>query len=404
MVRRSLGVPEDGVTDAKTRERMQALLAANVLVYGTLKPVAQGSPSVGLTVTMVDAVSAQERASFDEDLGEGGKDLSEKSPAIAERLRGALGVSLSDAEASALSASRPHSILATKPYAQGVLRLRNFEYARARGDFEAAVAADGDFLDAQRRAAKTWEAEGNRRKASEALARISSRTTGLTPRQRAETNAYALRLDRDPSKGEAARQALFDATPDDVELGLGLAEESSRGAASALLSRLRALPPPVSSDIRLDIVEADVAWLLGDFERARDILKRAEDRAQAIGARAEHAYVVWERAEMLWSGERRGVEALERFKQAATILGEIGQVDDLADVAHRQAVLLSNIGSTTATLKASEECAVLYRRIGRLRWLSDVLVLEARELLLLGDLDRCIKQTSRSVGAGRGTG
>ena len=42
-VRRSLDVSEDAVADAKAHERMQALLASNVLVYGTLKPIVKGS-------------------------------------------------------------------------------------------------------------------------------------------------------------------------------------------------------------------------------------------------------------------------------------------------------------------------------------------------------------------------
>jgi hypothetical protein len=124
-VRRSLGVSEQAVTEQKVRERMQGLLVANVLVYGTLKPGAQASASVGLSVKMADAVSGHEIASFEEDLGEGASTLAEKVSTVADRLRQLLGVSLSQEQAAALSASRERSFAAMRSYAQGVMSLWN---------------------------------------------------------------------------------------------------------------------------------------------------------------------------------------------------------------------------------------------------------------------------------------
>src|SRR5450631_209521 len=103
--------------------------------------------------------------------------------------------------------------------------MRKFEYANARSDFEAALVTDGSFLDARRRLVEMWETEGNRKKALEGAERVRSMSAALTPRQRAEAEANVLSLGTESAKGTEAQRALFDATPDDVELGLRLIEE-----------------------------------------------------------------------------------------------------------------------------------------------------------------------------------
>src|SRR5208282_378242 len=82
-VRRSLGVSEEQVTEAKARERMEGLLRANVLVYGTLRPMGQGSTSVKLSVEMMEALGDRQLLAFETDLGEGARGLMEKLPSVA---------------------------------------------------------------------------------------------------------------------------------------------------------------------------------------------------------------------------------------------------------------------------------------------------------------------------------
>ena len=139
--------------------------------------------------------------------------LAAKVSSVAERLRTTLGVSLSQEQAAALSASREGNLEALRLYAQGVMSVRNFDYTNAKSDFEAALATDGSFLAAQRRAAELWEHEGNRKKARELVERIRSRPNALTPGQLAELHAQLLKLGPEPDKGTDAWKDLFDATP-----------------------------------------------------------------------------------------------------------------------------------------------------------------------------------------------
>ncbi|MGO8967961.1 MAG: protein kinase domain-containing protein [Myxococcaceae bacterium] len=398
-VRRSLGVTEEEVTDETVSARMQGLLAANALVSGTLRPMAPGSASVGLSVRVTDALSGRKLASFEEDLGEGAGSVADKVASIADRLRQNLGASLTQDQAVALSASRERDLPALRYYAQGVMNLRNFEYANAKGDFDAALATDGSFLAAQRRRVALWEHEGNRKKAREAAARIRSRPNVLSPRQMAELDALLLSLGPEPGKGTEARRALFDAAPDDVELGLGLLWHDSGAvkSTSAIIERLRALPAPASTDIRLDLFEADNAWDCPGCKgakRVEELLARARARAQALGAQTEMASTLYVKADVLSAGEGRNIEAREVFQEAATLAAKTGNLELLAQIKARQAAGVS----PAAALRALEETAALYRKLGEHDSLAGILCEEAEVIFGLGDTER-MEATLREASA-----
>jgi eukaryotic-like serine/threonine-protein kinase len=390
-VRRSLGVSADAVNEANVRKRIEGLLAANVLVYGALKPMANGSASVELSVKLVDASDGRELVSLDEDLGEGAGALTEKVSSIAERLRQTLGAPLSQEQSAALSASRASNLSAMKSYAQGVISLRKFEYENAKGDFEAALAMDGSFLAAKRRVVELWEHEGNRKRSLAAAEAVRSRPSGLTPRQRLEVEAKILSLGTDPAKGREARKALFDATPDDVELGLALVDDedwnNSPKAMGAIISRLRALPAPTSRDIRFELTEGSVAASLGNPNRAKELLTEAEARARAMGARTETALALKAKAVVLFISEGRAVEAAEPFQEAATLLSVVGELDELADVKIWQANLAASDSPSSSALKSLEDTAALQRRLGRRAQLHWALADEAGKLHDRGDLE-----------------
>jgi len=387
-VRRSLGVSEEAVAEGRARERMQGLLAANVLVYGTLEPIAPGSPSVGLSVHMVDAVSGQALASFEEDLGEGAGGLADTVSRVADRLRQTLGVSLTQEQSAALSASRQPNLAATRFYALGVMSLRHFEVAAAKGYFDAALASDASFLDAQRRVVELWEHEGNRKRAREAAERIRLRPAALTPRQLAELDARILSLGPDPGKGSGARRALFETTPDDVELGLNLASREKYAApktASALLDRLRALPAPASGDIRIDLEAAYLAWRTNP-QHAEQLLERATARAQALGARMEMAQALVLKSHALSVVEGRFGDGMRQLQEAENLVGKDGALlDEFATVKGWQANLAEHVLPTSAVLKTLGDTAALFRKLGDRDSLRGVLAMEAWERLQSGD-------------------
>jgi eukaryotic-like serine/threonine-protein kinase len=380
-VRRSLGISEDESIEQEPRDRAQGLLAANVLVYGTLAP--RGSAPVVLSLEMMSAATGKTIAAFEESLGEGAGELVERLPTLGDRLRQALGVSLSQEESAALATSRPRKVPALRAFAQGVMNLRAFEYPNARNELDASLAADWTFVDAQRRVVQAWEAEGNRKKAREVAERIRSRPNALTARQLAVTEAKILSLGPQPEKGTEALHALFEATPDDVELGLALFDESPPRTADAILSRMRELPAPASNDLRLDNAEA--LRQLGNPKRLEEVLARVRARAQALGARSELAYALWVQGVQYEFNEMRPKDAQQLFEQAATLFEQAGELYWAAFMKESLAQLLSTYSPMSVALKAREETAATYRRLGDRAKVRDALVYEAGLVRVPGD-------------------
>jgi len=400
--RRSLGVSEDDIGDAKSLERMQAVLGANVLVHGSLSPNEPGSVDVRLRVQALDAQSRKDRGVFEENLGPDAARLTEAIPQLAGRLRAALGASLTDEQDAALSASRAHNLDAARAYAEGMMRKQRWELEDARSLFEAALTADPGFLDAQRRIWETWRTQENDKKARETYERLRARTSGLTARQAAV-------LDARISDSVEAWAALFEATPDEYEFGLELFERTPLKGKLALLRRLRQLPayPPVELDIR----EAKIAWQNGDPQYAEELFSRVAGRAVELGARTELADVRRLQANMLYlTNPLRLNEALARIREAEQLYAQVGELNELAGAKWLKQSLVGDMGLLRDSLAAQDEAAGAFRRLGNRKRLTMVLQDTAEGLQRLGELDAASKKLDEaraeqdSLGEPPGTG
>src|SRR5262249_16922376 len=214
---RSLGVSENDVGDERTQQRLQGLLDANVFVYGSLS-AGRGSDQVRLGIRAIDSRTRKDLGGFEQDLGSSGVRVVDTLPDLGTRLRNLLGASISSEEEAALAASRAHNLDAAKDYAEGLMRGRRWELEASRSHLEAAVAADPRFLAAQRQLLWTVGKLGECRSRSALRTRIWSRQDGLTARQAAIRNARSL----DGDAAVAAWRALYEAMPDDLEVGIQL--------------------------------------------------------------------------------------------------------------------------------------------------------------------------------------
>jgi serine/threonine protein kinase/tetratricopeptide (TPR) repeat protein len=387
-VRRSLGVFEDDVADEKALLRMQGLLAANVLVSGSLMSKPSDPSTVTLSVDVVDAQTRQPRATLKADIGPNGAKLPEAVVEVAAQIRNVLGVFLSQEEEAALSSSRVQSPDAMQAYAQGVMKLRSFDYEGARAFFEAARAGAPNFLDAQLRVLDTWEFQDNGKKVREAIEYLRARKSGLTPRLAAVLNEKYSVFGPD-DKGSEAATAVFDAMPDDVEIALGMAAfgrerpystHLSPRTTLAMVQRLRQLPEPASRDLRLDIAEAGAAGGLGDAKRAQELLEKAAARAKELGARTELAWILRTEWKLLYATERRGTTSLGPLLEAERLFSQVGELDEVADTKFQKSLVLSLDGATEAALAANDEAASLFRKLGDRTILPDVFLQSAHAL------------------------
>jgi hypothetical protein len=165
---RSLGLSGQDVSEEQSQRRLEAVLGADILIHGRLVRGEAGSEGVRLHLEALDAATRKQRASFDFDLGPRAGRLVDVLPDIGASLREGLGARLSAEQEAALSTARVQTLDAVEAYAEGVVRLHDFDYADALSQFEAALAASPRFLGAQQRIADSWEAQGDRKMAREA--------------------------------------------------------------------------------------------------------------------------------------------------------------------------------------------------------------------------------------------
>jgi hypothetical protein len=346
---------------------------------------------VRLRVHLLDSKAQKELGSFDEDLGPNGARLTGALPNLSARLRTVLGASLTDEQETALSASRVRSPDAAQLYAEGMMSARRWEPEVALSRFEAAVAADPSFLDAQRNIAWTWELQGNQRKAREGWQHVRGRQNGLTARGIAEIDLKLLELGPDEQKANDARMALFEATPDDVDLGLAIARRSPSRARLVLVKRLRELPN--SPALLLDLAEAYGAWISGDLLHAEQLLNRASARATELGARWELARVRHFQGGLLYTSDPlRWNEALARLLEAERLFAEVGELDNLAQVKQFKSDLLFNTGARRQAVATLDEAAGVQRRLGNRKAAADLVALSAEGLNESWELDAAAKR------------
>ena len=380
LAHRSLGVSMGD--DERTQQRLQALLDADVLVHGSISIDQVRASTVRLRLQALDAESRKELGSIEEDLGPSGARLVEVLPELGSRARNVLRASLSQEEEAALFASRAHNIDAVRSYAEGVMRWRRWDVEVARSYFEAAVAADSEFLQAQRSLAFTW---GNidRKKWREAWKMIRSRPSGLTARQAAVID---LRTDPDQAK----RTALFEARPDNLEVGFDLAMRLPPRPGLQVFKRLRQLR--AGQPLPLRFREAVAAKQSGETELASELLAQVAARATELGARWELGRVREIEGDILYGDPSRFEDALARYQEAERLYTEVGELPNLAELKGGEAFLLRDMRLKRETLQKLDEAAGLARRLGNRGEMARLMIQAAQSLTEFGEPDAARKK------------
>ena len=192
----------------------------------------------------------------------------------------------------------------------GAAQLARFDAAGARDRFQLALApargnVAGEALawDGVSRAQSALGESGRAAEAARNAGRLIARGAGDLPPDEAERiRARALAANREWKAAFASLEALFGRQPGRIDIGLdlvstllasGLTEQADNA-----LGRLRQLHGQVGDsrgDPRIDLIEAEVALRLSEFQRAAAAAARARDRAAklqavALGLRAERMH------------------------------------------------------------------------------------------------------------------
>jgi DNA-binding winged helix-turn-helix (wHTH) protein/tetratricopeptide (TPR) repeat protein len=336
-------------------QRIRRNLGSDYLVTGAYLP---NGPAIHLDVTLFDLRSARALGTIGDDATY--DQLPQLTERCTQRIRTQLGVRLS------ATSNPPFEAAAMEPYARGMELLRQGDALSARPYLQKAAQTAPSNPLVHAGLAAAWSALGlDVRSAQEAkLAFDYSGALGRVEQLEIEGRYRA--ITQDWPRAVQVYTALFTLLPDDLEYGLQLASAESYGGkaqeALTTVKALRALPPPITDDPRIDLAEARAAGALSDFARTRQAAERAAERARARGATLQYA-----RARLLQAGAMQTM-AVAGFSdvrsEARGICAQLGDHACVAAAYRTEANQMSVTGNLPAARRLYQSALEISNQIG----------------------------------------
>jgi serine/threonine protein kinase/tetratricopeptide (TPR) repeat protein len=188
-------------------------------------------------------------------------------------------------ETSSLRARVPRNEQARASYARALDLRRAFHYREARQLLEEAISIEPAFVFGHVTLSSVLYSMGFGTESREQAQTAFELSDGLarTERLRIEV-AYRIRA-RDWDRALEVARALYTFYSDDIECGLLLEMVEQLGgsvdAALVTIDALRALPPPLCDDPRIDLREGEAAFLSSDQQRAKMAFAEAKRKADS---------------------------------------------------------------------------------------------------------------------------
>jgi DNA-binding winged helix-turn-helix (wHTH) protein/tetratricopeptide (TPR) repeat protein len=285
-VKHDLSLQAEDTLAKNTLSRLRSNLGADVVVVGSYTLLSdEGENRIRLDIRAQDTALGE--TVYEGAVTGNENDLFDLAAQAGARLREGLNPSASLAlprDASRFSESQNQ--LALQFYSEGLARLYDFDFVGARDFLKRAVIADPEFALAHSALARALSGLGYEAQEREEAKRALQLTQNL-PQETALTiqGQYQQSID-DWRDAVRTYRKLFSLFPDNLTYGLQLAGAQLRispADAMQTLATLRALPSPVGSDPRIDLMEASV--LIGqDLPKARTAARQAIEKASAQGA------------------------------------------------------------------------------------------------------------------------
>lgn len=394
----NLGDPDNLSTTALARIR--AVLGCDVVLLGSYLDLGdRAGGKVRVDLRLQDTVTGETLAVATRTRTEA--ELFEMVSDLGQELRQDLGGGGVPREQAVIArASFPLGREAARLYSEGLQHQRTLDTLAARDLLLRATAAEPSFPLAHAVLAMAWSDLGYDTKAEQESARALSLASSLSREDRLLVEGLHAETRKSWSQAVEIYKSLWTFFPDDPEHGLRLARvQISAGQARdalATVAALRRLPPPQSSDPRLDLTEADAAAALSDFRRQEALASQAIKRGEILGARLFLARALRTQA----SAARvlgKPAEALATVQRAEKIFAAAGDQAGIADSRFDTANLLRDQGDLAGARRLFEQSLAIYRETGKQRG-----VLRAERRLgnitgLLGDLQEAKRHLTNAV-------
>jgi serine/threonine protein kinase/tetratricopeptide (TPR) repeat protein/TolB-like protein len=344
--------------------RIRQNVGANVVVLGGYQA---GKGELRLDLKLEDTNTGEVLATA---TGTGKEDdLAGIAARAGSSLRDKLGAgAISGADASIVRASLPSNAQAAKLYAEGLAKMRAFDYLGAREDLQKAVAEEPSFAPAHDALAGAWASLGNDGKTRDEANQAYRLSSGLGANDKLAIEARYHESLREWGKAVEIYLGLFGSSPDNIEYGLSLADAQVRAGraqdALATVDLLHKLPPPaLNDDPRIDEMQARAAQALGDFKTERSAATRAAEKAQAEGARlVQGAALLDESFALTRMGQAK--EAIAAAEESQRIYGAAGDRSHVAAGLHQVGVVLEQQGDRDGAREKFQAARLLDHQIG----------------------------------------
>ncbi len=340
-----------------TTSRIGAALGSDLLVLGSYAAV--GKP--GIRQLRLDARLQDARTG--EILEETAEVGSDQNPfqivhRVGGRMRDRLGVpALGDMDEPGILAALPSNAEAARFYAQGLMKLRQFDAVGAKEFFLQAVAVDPKFPLGHSMLAQAWGQLGYDQKCREEARKALDLSANLPRADKMLVEGAYYESLADPEKAVSTYRALLTMFPDSVEYGLRLVTMLDRVGrheeALETIRQLHRLPPPAGDDARLDIWEAKQISYKNGPEAAMP-LQRGMSKAAARGQKLVYADAK--------AGECAGLQYSDHPDAAIPACQEAYDIFLATGNRTRAASALRNLADRTSDQGRKEEALRLYDR------------------------------------------
>lgn len=426
---RSLSLPYADAAGGQDLERLHSILGADLIVVGSYLALGEkGGGKIrldlrvqqlpdGLTVASVAQVGTE-------------PELFELVAEAGAHLRTKLGWGQpSVEEAQAVQALRPANAEATRLYAEGLARLRTFDFRTALENLEKAAEADPGSAIIRSAISQAWSGLGYDVRAAEEAEKAVRLAASLPKEERLAIEARYREAKKQWEEAIQIYESLWTFYPDNLEYGLRLANAQTVGGLTKksleTIAALRQLPPPAGEDPRIDLAEATNYKRLSDFKNLRRTAELALEKGRRLGgsqvvaqalvykgdsllltARGPEARAAYQEARELFSKEddrtqaalmltRMGVtlhgqsqlaEAEEAFKTALTINESTGNVIGRALQLGNLGLIARDQGDLARAQELMEQSNALFIEAGDRVYEARSSTLLGTVLLLRGDI------------------
>jgi len=287
-VRKDLSLAQGQTYSQQTLAKLRNNLDVDYIITGSyLDAGEEAGGQLRLDARLQDARSGEVVASLPETGTE--SKLIELLAQTGADLRAKLGIGgVASSDITKVAATIPKDPAAARLYSEGLAKLRAMDPGGARDTLLKAAAVEPDHPLIHAALAEAWSQLGFDEK-SKSEARTAATHAGQLPQsEQLWVEGRFRESTHDWDKAIEVYRTLIGFYPDNIEYALRLAQVQIAAGrqedAKATIAAMRNLPPPASTDPRIDLEEASAMEISADFKRESELAGHAYEEARSRGA------------------------------------------------------------------------------------------------------------------------